>query len=1828
MNKTLLITILLLVAGLNAAFPQNTMWIDTLGGKPGDTLTYSVKVDNVKPFVAFQLDIQIPAQLTYLLNSAALTSRANGHSLAVSLINANTIRALAYSTTMTPFNGSTGAVMTFGMIILGTTPGNYNIPVVGPIISDSLNLNILTASYGGRLIIQLPKINFNTGSIDLGRTLLGTNKDFTLNISNGGTTNLIVSRLSSISTNIRFLDSSGFTLTPGANINRTVRLYADSKGLKTATLKIYSNDPYDSVHSIPAQGTVYTTNELYLNTITLKYGFSGTIKIRMKNFEPVNAFQLSVTLPSSVNYNAGSIVLNPARKTDHIINASVLTGNVLRIISYSPTNAAYLGNDSTIAEFSIRAIGNPGGYSLPVSGGVISDTSGSNILSDVFGGSVTIISPVINLPASILFDTISALDTNRKTLAIRNNGTDTLKISGISCSNSSFVNETSLPVYIAPNVTSNFSVRFSNPNRGLQTGNLIISHNDSLRNPGQVPVSGYVYKINRMAVHSPDFNSRDTAFLPFDLNNAESVVAFQFDVTLPPQAVYMPGTVTLTPRANGHTVSASVLGNGDIRIIAYSMTMTPFSGTSGEIVKFKVAMNADTGVYNVSIKNIIISDSNNVNISSGLTNGFIRVSPLPPLLVSPVNGSVGNQVDLNLLWMRSQFASGYHLQVAMDSLFANKVINDSTRTDTTYSLNNLSILQNYFWRVRVKNYSGIYRFSDYWRFKTIGFPTQVVLSSPANNAVNQPLNITFKWFKAIDQTLKPRFVSNYWFELASDSLFANIIETDSTLTDTTKTVTGIADLSKYFWRVKAKNIFGWGSFSNIWNFTIGDYSGQWVQVSGGIGSDKAIQAFAVIGNKIFTGTYGNSPGVFVSTNKGASWTSVSNGLPPNPSVFTLCAFGNNLFVGTIGNGGYISTNFGSNWIQVTNGLSDPKILTSAYNGTTLFAGTYDNGVYRSTDNGASWSNCLSVNRDYALTVKDNFVFVGSINGSVYRSSNNGINWVSCNNGTSGEKFELYGSGENLYLGTRPNGVFRSVNNGDNWTQINSGLTNTTVYALASIGSNVLAGTPSGAFLSTNYGGNWVQINQGFTSTPEIDQYLIYDDYIYAGTAGYSSWRRALSTLIVPDAPSLISPANLTTGNPVNLNLVWIKSKYATFYNLVLATDSLFSNIVLNDSTLTDSVKTINNLTPLTNYYWKVRAKNNVGWSSFSSFYNFKTIGTASQVVLSTPPNNAVNQSVDILFKWFKAVDLTLEPLLVSNYWFELASDSVFTNIVLKDTLLTDTLKSTTASLNFNTSYYWRVKAKNQIGWGAFSSIWKFTTYLPVPAAPVLVSPANNSADLSQTPLLDWNDVTFASGYRVQVSTSSAFTTTVYDTIGLTVSQITVPSGKLTTNTLYYWRVSASNTSGTSSYSSVWNFSTAPNAPNVPVLSQPANGSTGQPTTITFVWYKAIETLQDNSGKKGNETDDIRTINKYWFEYSTDSAFTTVVLRDTLLTASDTSKTISGLSNLTKYFWRVKAKNQTGWGNFSAVWNFTTLIPIPSAPVLLLPANNSLGISLTPLLDWNDAQYASGYRVQVSADSLFSTTLWDTSSVVPSQVTVPSGKLTGLTKYYWRVNATNAAGTGSWSAVWNFRTVQNLTLNLKVYLEGFWDGSSHVPDTVFVYLANTTTPFAFTDTAKVVLSATGTAPVTFTKAPNGSYHIVVIHRNHLETWSKLGQSFVTNVAVNYDFTTAASQAYGDNMKQFGSAWVFYGGDPNMDGSIDGIDIALFINEFGLQGYLSCDFNGDGDVNAMDVQIIINNFGLTKSVPSFDFSSPSNSRNIEEEIKVLNTKINKQKSKNNK
>lgn len=122
-----------------------------------------------------------------------------------------------------------------------------------------------------------------------------------------------------------------------------------------------------------------------------------------------------------------------------------------------------------------------------------------------------------------------------------------------------------------------------------------------------------------------------------------------------------------------------------------------------------------------------------------------------------------------------------------------------------------------------------------------------------------------------------------------------------------------------------------------------------------------------------------------------------------------------------------------------------------------------------------------------------------------------------------------------------------------------------------------------------------------------------------------------------------------------------------------------------------------------------------------------------------------------------------------------------------------------------TRYYWRVNATSALGTGPWSTISGFMTGTghPTPTAPTLVLPTNGSTVTTRTPTLTWNASANASSYRVQISTSPSFSTLVYNRAGVTST--TVTTSLLTNRTLYYWRVNATNGSGTSAYSSAGSF---------------------------------------------------------------------------------------------------------------------------------------------------------------------------------------------------------------------------------------------------------------------------------------------------------------------------------------------------------------------------------------------------------------------------------------
>ena len=97
---------------------------------------------------------------------------------------------------------------------------------------------------------------------------------------------------------------------------------------------------------------------------------------------------------------------------------------------------------------------------------------------------------------------------------------------------------------------------------------------------------------------------------------------------------------------------------------------------------------------------------------------------------------------------------------------------------------------------------------------------------------------------------------------------------------------------------------------------------------------------------------------------------------------------------------------------------------------------------------------------------------------------------------------------------------------------------------------------------------------------------------------------------------------------------------------------------------------------------------------------------------------------------------------------------------------------------------------------------------------------------------------------------------------------------------------------------------------------------------------------------------------------------------------------------------------------------------PAAPILLSPANLSAGIAVSPTLSWNASSGASSYQVQVSATSDFAAPVFNQSGITATSATV-SPSLSNNTLYYWRVNATNTAGTSVWSPVWSFTTIASV-----------------------------------------------------------------------------------------------------------------------------------------------------------------------------------------------------------
>jgi len=196
--------------------------------------------------------------------------------------------------------------------------------------------------------------------------------------------------------------------------------------------------------------------------------------------------------------------------------------------------------------------------------------------------------------------------------------------------------------------------------------------------------------------------------------------------------------------------------------------------------------------------------------------------------------------------------------------------------------------------------------------------------------------------------------------------------------------------------------------------------------------------------------------------------------------------------------------------------------------------------------------------------------------------------------------------------------------------------------------------------------------------------------------------------------------------------------------------------------------------------------------------------------------------------------------------------------------------------------------------------------------------------------------------------------------------------------------------------------------------------------------------------------------------------------------------------------------------------------------------------------------------------------------------------------------TNMRQQGSYTFVYsvkrNFQIVGAISINLKYLMEGFWNGTTQIQDTVDCLLALPESPFTPVDSVRCYLSSAGTGQLIFTRSASGNYYLVVRHRNHIEIWSSIALGVVkgTTSISSYDFSSGS--AYGTNaLKQAGSVFVSWGGDVNQDGVVDFIDRNITWNHRGETGYRQSDCNGDNITGTDDYDIVMNNRYKIKQKP---------------------------------
>ncbi|MEP6676871.1 MAG: T9SS type A sorting domain-containing protein, partial [Ferruginibacter sp.] len=416
-------------------------------------------------------------------------------------------------------------------------------------------------------------------------------------------------------------------------------------------------------------------------------------------------------------------------------------------------------------------------------------------------------------------------------------------------------------------------------------------------------------------------------------------------------------------------------------------------------------------------------------------------------------------------------------------------------------------------------------------------------------------------------------------------------------------------------------------------------------------------------------------GIFRSSDKGITWTSINNGINCQRSdvifvdSYGWLWYGAKEFIGASASPAYgnpelyKSADNGNTWVRettilqasesyvhiaedktgklfVTNGFGTAQTnISSSFN-----HAVFDNTLYPPPNNGF---------HAYGLAINSlDHVFFGSETAGLSRSTTNGApgSFISVTNGAAQGPV----GNVSAYVDPNTDYIFSGATHG----QVNGSQVSKNIWASSNIddGYNMFMfnNLPDFASLSDmtfdNRGNAYMYIISGlpnttqglYVGTPPWNSSTVFNriisfssfsyyflgfmtdecGYLYGMNGAGSGIYRSALPLNTPLQSTLISPANNATGVSLTATFTWAHKCIPDSFRIQVATDSLFTAVVKDQSMITATAYAMPAavLAANTKYYWRIYGVNAAGVGKWSATDNFTTTNTIPLSFLSFDGN--------------------------------------------------------------------------------------------------------------------------------------------------------------------------------------------------------------------------------------------------------------------------------------------------------------------------------------------------------------------------------------------------------------------------------------------------------------------------------------------------------------------------------------------------------------------------------------------------------------------------------